>query len=82
MADRDIWVRTFEAARSRYGSKARLRVSLIDPASPLAFCACALKLTTTGSGAEEVATAFGHSEVEALDALAVEIRSRDAEVGR
>lgn len=77
MADREAWVRVLDIARVRFGNKARLRVSLIDPAVDLAFCAVALKLTATGSGADEVAAAFGHTDVEALNALGVELKARN-----
>lgn len=71
------WSEAFSAVRARW-PRAYLRVTMLAEQGPQAFCALAVQPTTTGSGADDVASAFGPSDEGALRELVETLRARHA----
>lgn len=69
------WTFTFATIRRRW-PKAVLRVTMLAESGPEAFVALAVQLTATGTGATDVASAFGPTDVDALRALVGVVQGR------
>ncbi len=74
------WAVTFAIVRRRWG-RACVRVTMLADHGPEAFCALAVQPTTTGTGAAEVASAFGPTEIGARRALVMAVQGRSSGEG-
>lgn len=69
------WAVTLDLVRRRWPG-AIVRLTMLAPSGPECFCACAVQLVLTGTGAVDACAAFGASDVAALRALCEAARAR------